>query len=189
MLRPDRGAVIDTYDQQRISELSADSTGPVPTPAPTAPLESLASVVGNRAFTMMLARDGGGILPGGVVHPAVESAIAAAGARAAGLDTGARSRLSEAFGDSFEDVRVHTDPAADDLARSVQARAFTTGSDVFFAGGEYRPGSSEGDRLLAHELTHVIQQRGSTAAGPLQVSSPGDAIEVVADAAAADFGA
>ena len=74
---------------------------------------------------------------------------------------------------------------ANALTRSVSARAFTTGADVYFAGGEYRPGSSEGDRLLAHELTHVVQQRGAPASGPLQVSQPGDALEVEADAVAA----
>jgi uncharacterized protein DUF4157 len=178
---------VDLYDQQRYSERPAGTAEQESVTMPTTPLASLASTVGNRAFAAMLARDGGGILPGGVVHPAVESAIAVRRGTGGGLDTSAQSRFSEAFGDSFEDVRVHTDPGADDLARSVSARAFTTGSDVFFASGEYRPGSSEGDRLLAHELTHVIQQRGATASGPLQVSAPGDPIEVAADAAAAEF--
>ncbi len=179
---------MESYEQQSIFERDTGPAGREPASAPPTPLEEFASIVGNRAFTAILARDGAGILPGGTVHPEVESAIAGHRGAGTGLDTGARSRLSEAFGDSFEDVRVHADPAADDLARSVQARAFTTGSDVFFASGEYRPGSSEGDRLLAHELTHVIQQRGATGSGPLQVSSPGDPIEVAADAAAADFG-
>ena len=178
---------MDSYDQQWISERTAGSAGQEAVPESAAPLEAFASTIGNRAFSAMVARDGSGILPGGVVHPAVESAIAARRGAGGGLDTGAQSRLSEAFGDTFEDVRVHTDPAADDLARSVSARAFTTGSDVFFASGEYRPGSSDGDSLLAHELTHVIQQRGATASGPLQVSSPGDSIEVAADAAAAEL--
>lgn len=180
--------MVDQYDQQWVSERGTGSAGPEVAPEPAPPLAALASTVGNRAFSSMLARDGGGILPGGIVHPDVERAIAGLRGGGTGLDTGAQSRFSESFGDSFGDVRVHTGPAADDLARSVQARAFTTGSDVFFARGEYRPGSSEGDRLLAHELTHVIQQRGSTPSGPLQVSSPGDPIEVAADAAAAELG-
>src|SRR5690242_11976675 len=140
MLRPRRrGVVVDLYDQQRNSERPAGKPGQDSTPVPTAALASLASLVGNRAFTAMLARDGAGILSGGTVHPAVESAIAARRGSGDGLDTAAQSRFSEAFGDPFEDVRVHTDPAADELARSVSARAFTTGSDVFFASGEYRP--------------------------------------------------
>jgi hypothetical protein len=178
---------MDQYDQQWVSERQGGSPGREPVPEPAPPLATLASTIGNRAFTAMLARDGGGILPGGIVHPAVQNAIAGLRGSGSGLETGARSRFSEAFGDSLEDVRVHTDRAADQLARSVQARAFTTGSDIFFARGEYRPGSSDGDRLLAHELTHVIQQRGVTASGPLQVSSPGEPIEVAADAAAAEL--
>jgi hypothetical protein len=84
-------------------------------------------------------------------------------------------------------VRVHTDPTADALARSVSARAFTTGTDVYFAAGEYRPGSSDGDSLLAHELTHVTQQRGAPTSGPLTVSEPGDAMETEADSVAGGF--
>ena len=70
---------------------------------------------------------------------------------------------------------MHDGPQADALARSVQARAFAVGSDLFFAEGEHRPGTADGDRLLAHELTHVVQQRGAPAQGPLTVSQPGDA--------------
>ena len=66
----------------------------------------------------------------------------------------------------------------------MSARAFTTGTDVFFASGEYRPGPSSGEELLAHELAHVVQQRGAPTSGPLVVSQPGDALEVDADRAA-----
>ncbi len=63
------------------------------------------------------------------------------------------------FGSSFSAVRVHDDGAAHELSRSVGAFAVTTGRDIFFATGQYQPGSPGGQRLLAHELTHVIQQR------------------------------
>ena len=69
----------------------------------------------------------------------------------------------------------------------MQARAFTTGADVYFGHGEYRPGTAEGDKLIAHELTHVVQQRGGPASGPLTVSEPGDAFEREADDAADDI--
>jgi hypothetical protein len=82
---------------------------------------------------------------------------------------------------------VHTDPTADTLARAVSARAFATGSDIYFAAGEYQPGTAAGDRLLAHELTHVVQQRGAPTSGPLTVTQPGDAHEREADAASADI--
>ena len=81
----------------------------------------------------------------------------------------------------LSDVRVHADDSADTLNRSVSARAFATGTDVYFAKGEYNPGSDSGDRLIAHELAHVVQQRGASASGPLSVSQPGDALEREAD--------
>jgi hypothetical protein len=73
------------------------------------------------------------------------------------------------------------------LTRSVSARAFTTGADIYFGRGEYRPGTSAGDELIAHELTHVVQQRGASASGPLSVTEPGDALEAEADAAAREL--
>lgn len=62
------------------------------------------------------------------------------------------------FGYDFSQVRVHTDAEAADTARAVNARAFTRGHDVVFGAGQYAPGASEGRRLMAHELTHVVQQ-------------------------------
>jgi len=76
------------------------------------------------------------------------------------LSDGVRQPMERAFGSDFGGVRVHVDDQADWLNRSLQARAFTTGRDLFFRRGEFRPGSSEGQRLLAHELTHVVQQNG-----------------------------
>ncbi|BAY40198.1 hypothetical protein NIES2111_45810 [Nostoc sp. NIES-2111] len=68
--------------------------------------------------------------------------------------------MEQAFGADFGAARIHTDAQSDKLNKSIQARAFTTGQDVFFRQGEYSPGSSSGKELLAHELTHVIQQNG-----------------------------
>ncbi len=147
------------------------------------PVERLASSVGNRGFSA-LARQGAGILPDGRAHPDVEAAIAASRGGGRALDPGVRERMAPGLGDPLGDVRVHDDPAADGLARSVSARAFAVGSDLFFAQGEHRPGTAAGDRLLAHELTHVVQQRGAPASGPLTVSNPGDALEREADGAA-----
>ncbi len=69
-----------------------------------------------------------------------------------------RGPMEQAFGSDFSRVRVHTDARSDQLNKSIQARAFTTGQDVFFRQGEYQPGSRGGQELLAHELTHVVQQ-------------------------------
>jgi hypothetical protein len=157
------------------------------TPAPSA-AEAVAASVGNRAFGQLIGRTpGDGIMPGGVVHPDVASTIATANGSGHTLDPAARERLEPHVGDDLCDVRVHTDTTADALARSVSARAFTTGTDVYFAAGEYRPGTRDGDSLLAHELTHVTQQRGAPSSGPLTVSEPGDAMETEADTVARGF--
>lgn len=69
------------------------------------------------------------------------------------------------FGESFADVRIHADAQAASLARSVDARAFTVGRNIVFGAGEYAPESDEGQHLLAHELTHAVQQSH----GPAQI--------------------
>jgi hypothetical protein len=66
--------------------------------------------------------------------------------------------MEREFGADFGGVRVHTGAQADILARSIQAKAFTTGQDVFFRQGAYEPGLRGGQELIAHELTHVVQQ-------------------------------
>lgn len=154
--------------------------------APEAAVERLASSVGNQAFGV-LARDGSGILPDGTAHPDVAAAIARRRGGGAPLNESLRGKYEPALGDSFGDVRIHTGPEADSLARSVSARAFTTGTDVYFAQGEYRPSSSDGGHLLGHELAHVVQQRGAPTTGPLRVSQPGEPLERDADAASRDL--
>jgi len=69
-----------------------------------------------------------------------------------------RSFFESRFGKDFSAVRIHIDSRADRAARSIGALAYTLGHDVVFAGGRYQPGSTDGRRLLAHELTHVVQQ-------------------------------
>jgi hypothetical protein len=71
-----------------------------------------------------------------------------------------RSFVEPRFKRDFSHIRIHTGPEAADLSRSVQARAFTVGNDVFFNRGAFQPATREGVRLLAHELTHTIQQGG-----------------------------
>ena len=87
------------------------------------------------------------------------------GARGGGhpLPDQVREPIEQTFGADFSGVKVHTDAEADRLNRSIQAKAFTTGQDIFFRQGSYEPGSQQGQELLAHELTHVVQQNGSRA--------------------------
>ncbi|HEX7286438.1 MAG TPA: DUF4157 domain-containing protein [Candidatus Angelobacter sp.] len=76
------------------------------------------------------------------------------------LDAGTRAFMEPRFGWDFSKVRVHTDEKAAESARAVGARAYTVGQNVVFGAGEYAPGRGEGQRLLGHELTHVVQQGG-----------------------------
>lgn len=79
------------------------------------------------------------------------------------LSPGSRSFMESRFGRDFSQVRVHTDSRAAESAESIGARAFTVGQDIVFGAGEYAPQSSPGRMLLAHELTHVVQQGSGTA--------------------------
>jgi hypothetical protein len=97
------------------------------------------------------------------------------------LDRGVRRQMESSFQADFSNVRVHHDAQADTLNGAVNARAFTTGQDIFFRQGAYNPGTSGGRELLAHELTHVVQQNGDGIRPKLAVSEPGDALEREAD--------
>jgi hypothetical protein len=82
------------------------------------------------------------------------------------LDSHAKTRLQSAFGADFSNVRVHTDATAQQLSDSLNAHAFTIGTDIAFGPGEYQPGTVIGDTLIAHELAHVMQQGGSSSVQP-----------------------
>lgn len=97
--------------------------------------------------------------------PEIAPPIAALG-QGRPLESSARTRMESAFGSSFHDVMVHTDGHAASLSNTHDARAVTVGSHIAFASGEYRPGNPVGDALLAHELAHVVQQRGHSEQGP-----------------------
>ena len=90
------------------------------------------------------------------VHSAVE------GDSGRPLDEGTRARMEPHFGHSFASVRVHTGPTAAASASLIRARAYTVGNDIVFGAGQFQTETPEGQRLLAHELTHVVQQRGQS---------------------------
>jgi len=89
--------------------------------------------------------------------------------------------MERAFGADFSGVRVHTDPEADALNQQISAKAFIAGPDMFFREGEYSPGSDTGRELIAHELTHVVQQVGSRLPHSIQRSN-GDLPDIPYDA-------
>jgi hypothetical protein len=97
--------------------------------------------------------------------------------------------MEERFGRDFGPVRVHADAAATDSARSIGAHAYTVGNDIVFQNQLYDPHTDAGKRMLAHELAHVIQQRGGPVsgrplAGGVRISDPHDQSERDADLAA-----
>jgi hypothetical protein len=119
-----------------------------------------------------------------VAPPVVHDVLRSPGAP---LDPVARAALEPRLGHSFADVRVHADAQAAEAAQAVGALAYTVGRHVVFDAGQYRPGSPDGRRLLAHELAHVVQQRGAEAAVPgrLEVGPAGAPEEDQAERAAA----
>jgi hypothetical protein len=164
---------------EKKSELRAETPrAPVPT------LARLQQQIGNRAVQRLLAQrsgDGSFELDEGTVSRINQE-------RSGGqpLEGGFQQEMGESMDHDFSGVRVHTSSEAGDLSQQIGAKAFTTGQDVFLREGAYDPHSRGGQELLAHELTHVVQQSGSTAGsgGPMTVTAPGDAHEQEADAVA-----
>jgi hypothetical protein len=122
---------------------------------------------------------------GGALSPGTSQRVNALRGAGSPLEADLRARMEQAFGTDFSAVRVHTGGDADALNRGVGARAFTSVSDVVLRGDQ----SPADPRLLAHELTHVVQQRGMAASSgsDLQVGAADDSYEHEADAVAAEI--
>lgn len=141
------------------------------------------AVIGSTAFEtpaekdkqpQRLLRSSTGLSPGPSVAPSrLEASISADSSRGRPLDASTRAYFEPRFGHDFGDVRTHTDDSAASSVLSLGARAFTVGNHIFFGAGEFQPASSSGRRLLAHELTHTIQQK-PTAARTVRRSWLGD---------------
>lgn len=100
------------------------------------------------------------------------------------LDAATRAFFEPRFGHDFSQVRVHTDAHAADSANAVNAHAYTVGPQLVFGEGQFAPLTGAGQRLLAHELTHVVQQSQAPSTQPLAVGPANDAYEQAADRAA-----
>lgn len=161
---------------------AAPTTGPVPAEArgpagahsPTG-IMNLQRRVGNAGVAQLLSGDDD--------RQSIDAAT-----RAGGSPLGAESRvqMEAAFGADFSSVRIHTGGEADSSAKQLGAHAYTVGEDVVFANGRYEPDTPTGQRTLAHELTHVVQQRsgpvdGSDTGGGVKVSHPSDRFEQAAE--------
>lgn len=118
-------------------------------------------------------------LDGGEASHDLESSIQNARGSGQSLDTNLQTKMGQAMGADFSRVKVHTDTTADQLNKSIQAKAFTTGQDVFFREGAYDPSSKGGQELIAHELTHVVQQNNGSVRRSMHshISSVGQTIQ------------
>nr|WP_255491538.1 DUF4157 domain-containing protein [Hufsiella arboris] len=92
----------------------------------------------------------------------VSQAIDSSRGRGDSIDHQTNTFMSDRFGSDFSNVNIHTDSSAVQLSRDLNAKAFTVGNDIYFNHGQYQPSTSEGKQLLAHELTHTLQQSGGT---------------------------
>jgi Domain of unknown function (DUF4157) len=140
----------------------------------------LQRLAGNSSVSGLLTEDGEERSP-------VTEVVGSGGGRP--LEDDVRADMEARLGHDFRDVRLHTDARAAESARAVDAYAYTAGSDVVFQTDRYQPHSPEGRRMLAHELTHVVQQRsgpvdGTPAPGGIRVSDPSDRFEREAAATA-----
>lgn len=96
---------------------------------------------------------------GGIASDSVSSQIESSRGGGSPMDDSTRSFMEERFGMDFSGVRIHNDSNASQLSQNLNAQAFTVGSDIYFNQGKYSPDSDSGKHLLAHELTHTVQQR------------------------------
>ena len=92
------------------------------------------------------------------VSPALEASISSSKGSGFAMPSSLRSSMEAGFGSDFSGVRFHTDSAASNMASNINAKAFTHGQDIYFNTGQYHPDTSSGQRLIAHELTHSLQQ-------------------------------
>ncbi|MFJ6436193.1 DUF4157 domain-containing protein [Streptomyces sp. NPDC091416] len=148
----------------------------------TAAMGVLQRSVGNAALGPMVQRSRAGTAeqsddePRSPVHDVISSGSGTP------LDAGTRADLEARMGADFSDVRIHNDSSAHESAKGVGAHAYTVGNNVVFQRDAYDPSSPQGRTTLAHELTHVIQQRsgpveGTEAPGGIRVSDPSDRFE------------
>jgi Domain of unknown function (DUF4157) len=127
-------------------------------------MERLQQSIGNRAVERLLASSeeaGVRSLPGAQERES-----------GAPLDTSARIEMESRFGEDFSRVRVHTGPDAAASAREAQAKAYTVGTEILFGDRRYDPATRRGKWLLAHELTHVVQQKRGGASPALDSNAP-----------------
>ncbi len=167
---------------------AAGHPSPRPADPPTsaqAQLLGLQRLAGNASVSRLIAPDDEG--GPAAQRSSVMDVVGSGGGQP--LEPGLRRDMEDRLGADFADVRVHTDERASESARSINAQAYTVGSDVVFRSDRWSPSSADGQRTLAHELTHVAQQRagpvsGTPVGGGVSVSDPSDVFEQAAERSA-----
>lgn len=134
-------------------------------------VEHLQRTLGNAGVGLALQRDRAEGEEAGATSPVLGVIGRGSGSP---LDPDVRSDMEASLGADFSDVRVHTGGSAAESANAVGARAYTVGNEIVFNDGAYAPDSHDGRKTLAHELTHVVQQRS----GPVDATPTGDGIAV-----------
>lgn len=149
-------------------------------PPPHMPPQVLQKLVGrapNRAMQRLVGASGG------PVPDQAEQVIQRELGHGQPLESTTQAQMGNALGTNLTGVRVHSDDTSDQLAGDLGARAFAVGSDVFFAANEYQPATTDGQRVIAHELAHVLQDSSQPQA-KLRVGAEDDPAEAEADAVA-----
>jgi hypothetical protein len=147
-------------------------------------IAGLQQQVGNRAVQRLLAqRNGAGSYE---LDEETEARINRERSLGLPLEPTLQTHMTQAIGHDFSGVRVHIDSESDSLNRQLDAKAFTAGQDIFFREGAYTPHTSSGQELIAHELTHVVQQSAGVVSGGghMTVGAPEDVFEQQANAVA-----
>src|SRR6266542_55183 len=147
------------------------------------PVHRLQQIAGNRYVQAKLTRQAAAKVNSGEAPPIVHEVLHAAGQP---LDPIVRAWAEPHFGRDFGTVRLHTDHRAADSAAAVSALAYTVGQNIIFGSGQYAPETMDGQRLIAHELAHVVQQDGGANGLPshLEQVPPDDPTEREANAVA-----
>ncbi|MFA6282863.1 MAG: DUF4157 domain-containing protein [Desulfurivibrionaceae bacterium] len=166
------GPANDRYEQEadrmaeRVLSMPANAAAP-PNGAATPAIQQKVLAT---AITPLVRRQPASDGAGRSASAEVTNKIGASRGLGSPMPEGLQQYMGSRFGADFSGVRIHTGANADTLNRSLKAQAFTVGSDVYFAQGRYNPDSHDGKRLVAHELTHVVQQGGASAARTMALS-------------------
>lgn len=152
----------DVYEQEadHIADQVMRMAEPNATPAKSSPPAIQRMCAGCEEEEEQVQRQAASAGPAGEVSQTQGAAIESVKAGGESLPAGSRNFFEQRFGHDFGSVRVHADDRAAQSARELNALAYTTGEHIVFGAGQYSPNTQTGQKLLAHELTHVIQQNG-----------------------------